>query len=169
MFPDRWHDYTVCGNVIEGTNFICFKVPLREEMFEYVTNDLDRWTIKNLIKQQCSLGAVIDLTNTFRYYDNANMRDEGLLYKKIRVPGQVLPDENVVQLFFDVVKHFTARCPGMLIGVHCTHGLNRTGYLVCRYMINILNISPQDAIARFETARGHKIERQNYIQHLLTL
>ena len=20
-----------------------------------------------------------------------------------------------------------------LIGVHCTHGLNRTGYLICRY------------------------------------
>lgn len=30
---------------------------------------------------------------------------------------------------------FCVPCPPeKLIGVHCTHGLNRTGYLVCRYL-----------------------------------
>jgi atypical dual specificity phosphatase len=24
------------------------------------------------------------------------------------------------------------------LGVHCTHGLNRTGYLICRYMVEKL-------------------------------
>lgn len=33
-----------------------------------------------------------------------------------------------------------------LVGVHCTHGLNRTGYMVCRYMRDRLGISPHDAI-----------------------
>lgn len=33
-----------------------------------------------------------------------------------------------------------------LIGVHCTHGVNRTGYLICHYMIYSLGMSPMDAI-----------------------
>ena len=45
--------------------------------------------------------------------------------------------------------------PDKLVGVHCTHGLNRTGYLVCRYMIQELGVEPEEAIAAFDTARGH--------------
>lgn len=33
-----------------------------------------------------------------------------------------------------------------LIGVHCTHGVNRTGYLVCRYMIEQMQMSPITAL-----------------------
>lgn len=35
-----------------------------------------------------------------------------------------------------------------LIGVHCTHGLNRTGYMVCRYMVETLGFTALEAIAR---------------------
>ncbi len=35
----------------------------------------------------------------------------------------------------------------LLVGVHCTHGLNRTGYLVCRYMIDKLDFEPEAAIS----------------------
>jgi atypical dual specificity phosphatase len=167
MFPRRWHDYTACGKVIKGTNFICFKVPLKKELFEYVTNDEDCWTVVKLVNKQRALGAVIDLTNTSRYYDSADVLNAGVLYKKIRVPGQEVPNEDIVQEFFDTVQEFSHRCPGMLIGVHCTHGLNRTGYLVCRYMVERLSVSPTDAIARFEAAREHKIEKHNYLEDLL--
>lgn len=37
--------------------------------------------------------------------------------------------------------------PDKLIGVHCTHGLNRSGFLVCRFMIEEMNIPPLEAIA----------------------
>lgn len=33
-----------------------------------------------------------------------------------------------------------------LIGVHCTHGLNRTGYFICRYLIQKMGLTPADAI-----------------------
>ena len=33
-----------------------------------------------------------------------------------------------------------------LIGVHCTHGVNRTGYLICRYLIEKMDWDPQKAI-----------------------
>jgi hypothetical protein len=71
----------------------------------------------------------------------------------------------------------------LLIGVHCTHGINRTGLMVCRYLIEYANWSPMDAIEgccflkeitccylieylEFQRARGHRIERQQYIDAL---
>lgn len=56
-----------------------------------------------------------------------------------------------------------------LIGVHCTHGINRTGYLICAYMIKHLKIDPNDAINRFNEGRGHNLERINYINALKNL
>ncbi|QDL57001.1 PTP-1 [Dione juno nucleopolyhedrovirus] len=167
MIPDRWHNYTPCGTVVQGTCFICFKTPLHSSLFEYVTNEEDHWTVPILIARHTALGAVIDLTNTTRYYDGAQLMRAGVLYKKIRVPGRALPDENIVQTFFDAVDEFRDCCPTMLIGVHCTHGLNRSGYLVCRYMVDCLGVSPAHAIHRFETARGHTIENAAYLQDLI--
>lgn len=51
-----------------------------------------------------------------------------------------------------------------LIGVHCTHGLNRTGYFVCSFMALVLRIPPNDALRFFATARGYEIERENYVK-----
>nr|QNN89305.1 protein tyrosine phosphatase 1 [Spilarctia obliqua nucleopolyhedrovirus] len=105
MFPDRWHDYTACGGVIEGTKILCFKTPLNAELFEYVTNDEDRWTVAKLLANG-ALGAVIDLTNTTRYYDGAEIMRAGVLHRKIRVPGRAIPDESAVKKFCDTVDEF---------------------------------------------------------------
>ena len=41
--------------------------------------------------------------------------------------------------------------------------------MVCRYMIERLDMSPDEAITLFDTARGHEQERDNYLQHLRSL
>lgn len=41
-----------------------------------------------------------------------------------------------------IVSHFSDK----LIGVHCTHGVNRTGYMICRYMIERLDFSANGAL-----------------------
>ena len=49
-----------------------------------------------------------------------------------------------------------------LIGVHCTHGVNRTGYLVCRYLIERLQWNPDEAIAGtidFEKHDNSKVDK----------
>jgi Dual specificity phosphatase, catalytic domain len=165
MFPARWEEYSNCGTVIENTNILCFKAPLRANVFMYVSYDYV-WTLNRLCEKEPFLGAIIDLS-TSNHYDGKNVKREGLLYHKIHVPGRIIPDETLVQEFIRTVEHFTQKCPGMLIGVHCTHGVNRTGYMVCKYLQTKLNISPDMAIAMFESARGHKIDRQNYVENLL--
>ncbi|XP_053604641.1 RNA/RNP complex-1-interacting phosphatase isoform X2 [Plodia interpunctella] len=124
--PDRWIPYKACGNVIDGTRIICFKVPLRKEL-----------------------------------------QAAGVLHKKILMPGRIIPPEDKVQEFMDTVDEFLGKNRDFLVGVHCTHGLNRTGYMVCRYMRDRLHIPAKTVIKRFEIARGYQIERDNYIADLL--
>ncbi|XP_063534586.1 RNA/RNP complex-1-interacting phosphatase isoform X1 [Cydia strobilella] len=180
--PDRWIPYKACGKVIEGTRIVCFKVPLRKGVQEHNKAIKEIWDIKTLLHKLPNLGAVVDLTNTARYYNPVELRQAGVLHKKILMPGRVIPPENKVTQFMDTIDEFLGKdcvavqvnraklglsSADILIGVHCTHGLNRTGYMVCRYMRDRLGIQADDAISRFEKARGYKIERENYVADLL--
>lgn len=165
MFPARWHEYSNCGNVIQGTNILCFKTPLHRNLFEYIPNDYI-WTLDRLYKMYPSLGAIIDLS-TSNHYNCKDVRRAGLLYRKLNVPGRIIPNEKLIDEFINTMEEFTKKCPGMLIGVHCTHGVNRTGYMLCKYMQLKLNKSPEKALELFESARGHRIDRQYYINNLL--
>ncbi|XP_038213930.1 probable tyrosine-protein phosphatase F54C8.4 isoform X2 [Zerene cesonia] len=120
-----------------------------------------------LLKRIPKLGAVIDLTNTTRYYDPQELKSAGVLHKKILMPGRIIPPEDKVTEFMDTVEEFLEKDDESLVGVHCTHGLNRTGYMVCRYLRDRLRWPAASAIDKFETARGYKIERDNYIADLL--
>ncbi|CAK1555397.1 unnamed protein product [Leptosia nina] len=165
--PDRWIPYKAFGKVIEGTRIICFKVPLRHIV--QVNNPAIKhiWDIDTLLKKFPKLKAVVDLTNTSRYYDPKELKSAGVLHKKILLPGRIIPPERKVMEFMNTVDELLENDDGSLIGVHCTHGLNRTGYMVCRYLRDRLLVPPTVAIERFEKARGYKIERENYIADIL--
>ncbi|XP_047531177.1 RNA/RNP complex-1-interacting phosphatase homolog isoform X1 [Vanessa atalanta] len=166
--PDRWIPYKALGKVIDGTRIICFKVPLHKRVQKSnIVAVKDVWDIKTLLKAIPKLGAVIDLTNTAKYYDPAELKSKGVLYKKILIPGRQLPSEHTVNVFMDTVDEFLKINDDWLIGVHCTHGLNRTGYMVCRYLRDRVGIPAKDAIKSFEIARGYQIERANFIADLL--
>jgi atypical dual specificity phosphatase len=167
MFPGRWDEYSNCGMEIENIKVICFKTPLHRNLFEYVHDDDDVvWTLDRLLSKHPSLGAIIDLSSS-KHYNSKDVKRAGLLYTKLNVPGGIVPDNRFVQEFIKTMEEYTRRCPGMLIGVHCTHGVNRTGYLLCKYMQSKLNMSPDRALDIFESARGHRINRQHYIDNLL--
>ncbi|CAH4037995.1 unnamed protein product [Pieris brassicae] len=165
--PDRWIPYKALGKVIEGTRIICFKVPLRRIVQAHNTNIKEIWDIKTLLFEIPKLRAVIDLTNTNRYYDPKELKSAGVLHKKILMPGRIIPPEDKVTEFMDTVDEFLEKDDVSLVGVHCTHGLNRTGYMVCRYLRDRLRVPATLAIEKFEKARGYKIERENYIADLL--
>ncbi|CAF3978064.1 unnamed protein product, partial [Rotaria sp. Silwood1] len=61
------------------------------------------------------------------------------------------------QKFFHVVNTFLR--DNRQNGIHCTHGINRSGYFIVRYLIEILGQQPDNAIAAFNRARGHSIEK----------
>ncbi|XP_075167040.1 uncharacterized protein LOC142239156 [Haematobia irritans] len=167
--PDRWLDYKAVGKRIDGTRFVAFKVPLRSN-FSEKEEDI-RFDGKMLLEQIPNLGIIIDLTNTNRYYDPRFFEDEGVEHQKLMIPGHVTPPQKLINRFKDYVKRFLRKNPDndKLIGVHCTHGVNRTGFLICNYMVSEMAVEPNEAIDKFANARGHKIERNNYLDALQKL
>ncbi|XP_074642131.1 RNA/RNP complex-1-interacting phosphatase-like [Tubulanus polymorphus] len=169
--PNRWEPYTPCGEPIEGTRFISFKVPLKESLNRKL-KESDRFNPSDLIKiVQCKadgLGLIIDLTNTNRYYNREEIIKHGVEYKKIHTEGQKVPSKKVQESFMNAVDEFLQKNSDnqKLIGIHCTHGVNRTGYLVCRYMIDRMNFDAETAIKAFNDARGHEMERPHYLADL---
>lgn len=161
--PDRWEDYTNIGSVVSGTSFIPFKVPLNGHLLKFVDGKSSKWGLQELFDFVPQLGLVIDLTNTSRYYSPKIIEERGVKYCKIYTKGHEIPEESVVKRFYDAVETVEE---DQVIGVHCTHGLNRTGYLICRFMIEKKGVDPEEAIQRFDKARGHKQERLNYLNHL---
>nr|XP_015107308.1 RNA/RNP complex-1-interacting phosphatase isoform X3 [Vicugna pacos] len=93
---------------------------------------------------------------------------ETVPYLKIYTVGHQIPDDGTIFKFKCAVNGFLKENEDndRLIGVHCTHGLNRTGYLICRYLIDVEGMRPDDAIELFNRCRGHCLERQNYIEDL---
>ncbi|XP_019646289.1 PREDICTED: RNA/RNP complex-1-interacting phosphatase-like isoform X1 [Branchiostoma belcheri] len=168
--PDRWLDYSSMGRQIEGTRFISFKVPLKMGICSNLPSE-NRFTIPDMIQsisdQGARLGMVIDLTFTTRYYNKQDITNAGIKYEKIFTAGKEVPSDDVVQEFSSIVHNFeTESQDDSLIGVHCTHGVNRTGYLVCRYLIDYKGFTAERAIEAFNKARGHDLERENYLEHL---
>uniref|UniRef100_A0A8D2HXH4 RNA/RNP complex-1-interacting phosphatase n=1 Tax=Urocitellus parryii TaxID=9999 RepID=A0A8D2HXH4_UROPR len=168
--PERWKDYLPVGQRMPGTRFIAFKVPLQKS-FEAKLAPEERFSpldLFNKIREQNEeLGLIIDLTYTQRYYKSEDL-PETIPYLKICTVGHQVPDNNTIFKFKCAVSGFLKenKDNDKLIGVHCTHGLNRTGYLICRYLIDVEGMRPDDAIELFNRCRGHCIERQNYIEDL---
>ncbi|XP_054258162.1 putative uncharacterized protein DDB_G0279653 [Macrosteles quadrilineatus] len=165
--PDRWLPYSPMGSVVPGTRFIACKVPLNDGLLKRLPPN-ERFGPRNLIEACPKIGLLIDLTNTTRYYFTQEFTDERIQYEKIYCPGQVVPPNSIVKKFYQVVDDYLAseEDPDAVIVVHCTHGVNRTGYFICRYMIERLNMSPEEAIKNFQKARGHGIERDTYVNDL---
>ncbi|XP_065507837.1 RNA/RNP complex-1-interacting phosphatase [Caloenas nicobarica] len=168
--PQRWTDYIPLGRRIPGTRFIAFKVPLKRS-FDRNLHPEERFSPRDLIKkikeQKEELGLIIDLTYTTRYYGPEEL-PATLCYSKILTMGHEIPNKHTIFQFKCVVNKFLRdnQDNDKLIGVHCTHGLNRTGYLVCRYLIDVEGMEADTAIELFNRSRGHPIERTNYIQDL---
>jgi len=167
--PDRWLDYRAIGGVVANSNFIAFKVPLYERLCEHLPLP-ERHTTCDVINAIPRLGLVINLTNTqndTKYYQPRDWLENGVAYKWIKTEGHVTPSRPLLERFCRTVKSFIEENPQKLVGVHCTHGLNRTGYFVCSYLVLCNNVSPSDAMRNFSVARGHQIERPNYINAIM--
>ncbi|XP_035722798.1 probable tyrosine-protein phosphatase F54C8.4 isoform X1 [Vespa mandarinia] len=164
--PDGWLDYKPYGEVIKGTKILPFKVPLKEAVVNNLTPE-QRFTATILLQAFPRLKCIVDLTNTERYYDKKEFTNVGVKHEKIMIPGKRVPPQNSVMKFFKAMDDFMASAEeDDVIGVHCTHGINRSGYLICRYLIQQQGWELQDSLKAFEEARGYPIYRDAYVAAL---
>ncbi|OPJ84381.1 hypothetical protein AV530_015815 [Patagioenas fasciata monilis] len=170
--PDGWRSLTPVGQPIPGTRFIAFKVPLKGAINQRLT-PTQKFTPKDLIAAMkalnVELGLIIDLTYTTRYYEVKDL-PKSVQYKKLYTIGLEVPDNATILQFKKWVRKFLWENAGneKLIGVHCTNGINRTGYLICRYLVDVEGWDPEAAIQAFGDARGHRMDGLVYLTDLRT-
>lgn len=96
----------------------------------------------------------IDLTNTNRFYDKAEVVRNGCRYTKIPCKGHgECPSDEQRNFFFKIVDEFSSKYPLESIVVHCTHGFNRTGYLIISYLVAKCDFDVHKALQTFAQFR----------------
>ncbi|XP_034946350.1 mRNA-capping enzyme-like isoform X2 [Chelonus insularis] len=170
MIPPRWLHCPRKSIKLINNKFLAFKTPLSEKYDSQVSEEC-RFSVNMLFSslkcQRLKMGLLIDLTNTTRFYDKADVESYGCRYHKLQCHGHgETPSIEQTNIFIKICRNFIARNPSEIIGVHCTHGFNRTGFLLISYLVesNIFNLDA--AVSEFSTARPPGIYKEDYIKEL---
>ena len=175
--PKGWFS---CPNYGEPIGmFIPSKVPLSAAYNKRIPED-KRYTPKNAVEQQEALGRkiglVINLTRSKAYYAPKQFEEQGIDIQEIRCQGRgEAPTPEEVNAFWYTVNSFflgqTDENDKKYILVHCTHGFNRTGYMICHMMMRSPHIwnrylTVKEVVQRFAEARPPGIYKPLYLESL---
>uniref|UniRef100_A0A673ASB9 mRNA-capping enzyme n=1 Tax=Sphaeramia orbicularis TaxID=375764 RepID=A0A673ASB9_9TELE len=124
--------------------------------------------LSNYLKSlKVKMGLLVDLTNTTRFYERSDIEKDGIKYVKLQCKGHgECPSKETTTMFIRLCEHFMEKNPTELIGVHCTHGFNRTGFLICAYLVEKMDWSIEAAVAAFGQARAPGIYKGDYLKEL---
>lgn len=107
------------------------------------------------------------MTNTSRFYDKSEVEKKNCVYVKLNCRGHgETPSLEQTSRFIHIVDDFVSKNPLELIAVHCTHGFNRTGFLISSYLVEKNDFAVEAAIQMFAKSRPPGIYKQDYIKEL---
>lgn len=174
--PDRWLHCPRKADELIVQKIMAFKTPLSSKYDDDVPpqfrfppsmifdicrrKKVSNCNLTNCIFQlfffnlQLKLGLWIDLTNTSRFYDKKDIESQGCKYLKLQCRGHgECPSVEHTKLFINCVHEFISKHPLEIIGVHCTHGFNRTGFLIVSYLVEKCDCGLEVALDMFARAR----------------
>eukprot|EP00039_Didymoeca_costata_P002828 m.62931 g.62931 ORF g.62931 m.62931 type:complete len:669 (+) comp11545_c0_seq1:286-2292(+) len=169
--PERWLHCPRVSTPIEaddGNFFLAFKTPLDDR---FTVKEEFLWNPNSVLEankeHECKLGLVIDLTKTkvgARYDPKAFT---GCEYVKVECEGHDgAPNTDQANKFIETCRNFWQNNPKSMIGVHCTHGFNRTGFLIASYLVDVCDLSAEAAAWQFKKARPDGIYKREYVVEL---
>ncbi|XP_026173837.1 mRNA-capping enzyme isoform X2 [Mastacembelus armatus] len=167
--PPRWRTCPRRGQPVAG-KFLPMKTMLGPRYDDQVAAEyrFHPSMLSNFLKSlKVKMGLLVDLTNTTRFYDRSDIEKEGITYVKLQCKGHgECPSEETTAMFIGMCERFMDKNPTELIGVHCTHGFNRTGFLICAYLVEKMDWSIEAAVAAFSNARAPGIYKGDYLREL---
>jgi mRNA-capping enzyme len=107
---------------------------------------------------------IVSFANTTTRYDENDLGNT----KRIAIRcGQAAPTTEHFRAFLETYKQIKLKLGAAgVIGIHCTHGFNRTGLIIVRFLVEELGLSLVDALERFKAARPPGIYKADYIAAL---
>lgn len=168
--PDRWLYCPRKSETLIVDKFLAFKTPLKDDYDSQMPIEccFSPDMIFQIMKTyKVKIGLWIDLTNTNRFYDRGEIEDNGCQYVKLQCRGHgETPTKEQTSSFIEIVDEFNKDHPLEVVGVHCTHGFNRTGFLIVAYMVERLDCAVDAALKEFAEARPPGIYKEDYIREL---
>ncbi|XP_061890437.1 mRNA-capping enzyme [Entelurus aequoreus] len=167
--PPRWRNCPRRGQPVAG-KFLPMKTMLGSTFDDQVAEENRFYPsmLSNYLKSlNVKMGLLVDLTNTTRFYDRNDIEKEGIKYVKLQCKGHgECPSKETTAMFIRICEHFLEKNSTDLMGVHCTHGFNRTGFLICAYLVEKMDWSVEAAVAAFAQARAPGIYKGDYLKEL---
>lgn len=154
----KWKNTESCGEIVDGTCFIPMKL---------MRDDDEGHSPNHVLSKFPNVGMIIDLSNDEGSYDKNKFLERGIDYKQIQIESKVIPSSTDVFEFIQLVKRFCCSNKEKQIIVHCHYGYNRTGLMICAYLIEEEHVSVHEALKRFKDARPPGIKHQNYVDKLI--
>lgn len=184
-FLTDWLSYSKMANDLIADHIFCCKTPLRSRWEGHIKDPLDHFRLPALLDDEIAnrfpdkkLALVVNLANTERYYNGSR---EALLhlgypetdYWHFRTPGRQNPDLSAINEFCHKVRTaatLSDDSKNRLVVVHCTHGVNRTGFFVIAYLLKFGYCETvEEGRELFERVRGEKIKRPYLLEELQRL
>lgn len=167
--PPRWLKCPPKSLGFLTNKFLIFKTPLSSAYDSQVKDDIFQVELvfQSMKNRRAKLGLWIDLTNTSRYYSREEVERNECRYVKLLCEGHKgAPTVSQTKAFITLCHKFIRQYPLEIVGVHCTHGFNRSGFLVVSYLVEMLDWELGAAIAEFAKIRPPGIYKEEYLIEL---
>src|SRR5690348_14158791 len=95
-------------------------------------------------------------------YDPASFQHTRATYHKYPTTSKIPPSEDEIRGFIAIVNQCISQSraqgyPDAEICVHCHYGFNRTGFVICCWLVEMAGYSVHDALEAFKLARPNGI------------
>jgi len=87
---------------------------------------------------------------------------DSVAYKHVWCVAKEVPSKEIVAEFAGVVNSFLSSHPGEHVAVHCAYGYNRTGFMICCYLIQELGMGIDEAMHAFQVSRPPGIKHEKF-------
>jgi atypical dual specificity phosphatase len=165
---ESWKNYSKYGDFIEGTYILPCKTFLEEKKWKQNLKTNEIFSIEDLSTHLSSKGLklsyIIDLNRSYDYYNFSELQSQNpglseIKHRKFPLENAAIPEENTLSEIINILN--IAHDKKQVVAIHCFHGVNRTGYVLCEFLCRKFRIDGATAIDWFEKARQIKIEHEN--------
>ncbi|KAF8067198.1 pir-1 [Scenedesmus sp. PABB004] len=167
----KWGDYAAFGEPVAPSRFIPMKTPLSTDIlgsWQLPEPPAHSLTVRDLLAAQAAagrrVGLVLDLSNHDCLYTDDIPHD--VRYIHVQLVAKELPPREFVAEVAAAARAFWAESPGEFIAVHCAYGFNRTGFVVCSYLIEHCGLSVDEALASFAASRPPGVKHERFRDEL---
>lgn len=161
----KWGDYESCGESVGKTKFVPMKTPLSLEFLERTEKYAHILTVEKMLYEQREtkqreVTMIIDLSNHECLYEEDIPKEVHRVH--VRNIAKSIPNiECCATVMREASKHWKKH-PEEYIAIHCAYGFNRTGFIVCCYLIEKENMTAEEALETFAVARPPGVKHERF-------